>query len=180
MSATLPKTHLKTPLKPMLFVAAVAAAALGIAVPAFAQDAPPPPAAAQHCSGTHHHGQHGWRHHRGMMMMRGLHQLDLSDAQKQSIHAAFKSSREGMRVQFKGLMQQRRAFETAVPGTPEFNTAYGSYAQSAATATEARVKAEADLKTRIYNLLTDAQRAKLATMQTQHHHWQHHQQSSQG
>ncbi len=114
-----------------------------------------------------------------MMMMRGLHQLDLSDAQKQSIHAAFKSSREGMKTQFQGLMQQRRAFQTAVPGTPEFNTAYGSYAQAAAAAAEARVKAEADLRTQIYSLLTDEQRAKLATLQVQHGH-HHNGQPAQG
>lgn len=166
---------LKTQFK-ALFLTTALAAALGTAVPAFADNAPAAPV-VQNCNEQGHHGHHGWKHHRGMMP-RELHQLDLSDAQKQSIHAAFKSSRESMRPQFKGLMQQRRAFETAVPGTPEFNTAYGSYAQNAAAVAEARVKAEADLRTQVYSVLTDTQRAKLATLQAQHEH--HRRQSPQG
>jgi len=166
-----PSTRFETSFKAASFkkvlLAAAVAAALGTAAPVFAQDAPPAPMAAQHCD---HHGHQGWKHHRGMKMMRNLHQLDLSDAQKQSIHTAFKSSRAGMRTQFEGLMQQRRAFETAVPGTLTFNTAYGSYAQAAAVVAQARVKAEADLRVQIYNLLTEPQRAKLATLQAQHQH----------
>ncbi len=150
-----------------ILLAAAVAAALGTAAPVFAQDAPPAPMAAQHHG---HDGHQGWKHHRGMKMMRNLHQLDLSDAQKQSIHTAFKSSRAGMQTQFEGLMQQRRAFEMAVPGTPAFNAAYGSYAQAAAVVAQARVKAEADLRVQIYNLLTEPQRAKLATLQAQHPH----------
>lgn len=158
-----------------IFLAAALAATIGTAAPAFAQDAPPPPppAAGQHCGGPGHHGHHGWGHKRGMMMMHELHQLDLSDAQKQSIREAGKSTRENMKAQFQSLMQQRRAFESAVPGTPEFNTAYGSYSQAAAAAAEARIKAEADLRTQVYSLLTADQRAKLATLKAQHQQkWQ--------
>lgn len=150
-----------------IIAATAMVAALGTAAPVFASDAATPQSTQQQHPYGGHHPHHRWHNHGGMMM-HGLHQLDLSDAQKQSIHAAFKSSREGMRTQFHALMQQRRAFETAVPGTPGFDTAYGSYAQAAAASAEARVKAEADLRTQIYSLLTDTQRAKLANLQAQH------------
>ena len=146
------------------------ALATAAAAPAFAQDGPPPPPSGEHCGGPDHHGHRGHKHG---MMMHDLHQLDLSDAQKQAIHQAMKATRDNMKAQFQSLMQQRRAFESAVPGTPEFNTAYGSYSQAAASAAEARIKAEADLRTQIYGQLTDDQRAKLATLKAQHQQkWQ--------
>lgn len=145
-------------------IAAALATTVGASLPALAQDAPPPPPPhPHHCGGP---GHDGWqRHHRKPPMMRALHKLNLSDAQKQQIRQIFKSGFASMRPQMQALMQQRRAFTQAVPGTPEFNSAYTSYAQAAAAAAEARVQHQADLRTQIYGVLSDDQRAQLAKMQ---------------
>lgn len=159
--------HLRT-----WMIAATLATTVGASLPALAQDAPPPPPHLQHCDGP---GHHGWqRHHRKPPMMRALHKLNLSDAQKQQIRQAFKSSFADVRPQMQALMQQRRAFMQATPGTPEFNSAYTSYAQAAAGAAEARVQREASLRTQIYGVLSDDQRAQLAkTQQEMMQHREH-------
>ncbi|HWY23600.1 MAG TPA: Spy/CpxP family protein refolding chaperone [Nevskia sp.] len=114
-------------------------------------------------------GGPGWHHHhRGGAMMHELKALNLSDSQKASVKTLFKSSREQLKPQFQAMMAQRQAFNSAVPGSPEFNSAESALAQAASSAASARVQQEAALRTQIYALLSDAQKQQLATLQAQH------------
>ena len=109
----------------------------------------------------------GW-HHRGGVLMHDLKALNLSDSQKASVKALFKSSREQYRPQFQAFFTQRQAFAAATPGTAEFQSATASLAQAASSAASARVQQQAELRTQIYALLTDAQKQQWATLQAQH------------
>jgi Spy/CpxP family protein refolding chaperone len=73
------------------FISGVAlVSALAVPALALAQQAPPPGAPAPAASAAPHH--HGHRHHSAYM--RALRSLNLSDAQKQQIKAAFQQSRQ--------------------------------------------------------------------------------------
>lgn len=110
--------------------------------------------------GWHHHG-----HHHGAGMM--LKQLDLSDAQKAQVKTLFHNSREQMHGQFAAVRSQRQAFEAATPGTAAYQSAAASLAQAESAAAGARVQQEAELRSQVYALLTDAQKAQLSTLQAQ-------------
>ncbi len=101
-------------------------------------------------------------------MMHELKELNLSDAQKASVKALFKTSHQQLKPQFQALMTQRQALNAATPGSPAFQNAATSLAQAASSAASARVQEEATLRTQIYGLLTDAQKSQLATLQAQH------------
>lgn len=110
----------------------------------------------------HMHG-HGWhRYGARRAMLLALRRIDLTEAQKHAIRAAVDASRKGMKDQWRMVMQPRRAFERAVPGTQEFNTAYMQYAQAAAAAAEGRIQRQANLRTEIYGMLTVRQRGQFA------------------
>ncbi|HWY24408.1 MAG TPA: Spy/CpxP family protein refolding chaperone, partial [Nevskia sp.] len=114
-------------------------------------------------------GGPGWHHHhRGGAMMHELKELNLSDSQKASIKTLFKTSHEQFKPQFEALRTQHQAFAAATPGSPEFQSATSSLAQAASSAASARVQQEAELRTQVYALLTDAQKQQLATLQAQH------------
>jgi len=147
----------RLPLLRTLMLPAALLSAAAIAVPALAQsdDGAPPP--------------HEWNgHHRPMPpFARALHQVGLTDAQKTQIHDLMKASHQSMREQFQSLKQAHDAFDRAVPGTSDFSTAQTNLAQAEAAAAQAHVQQEADLHTKIYALLTDAQKSQLATVLTQ-------------
>ncbi len=114
-------------------------------------------------------GGPGWHHHhRGGVLMHELKELNLSDSQKASVKTLFKNTHEQLKPQFQAVMSQRQAFNSAVPGSPEFNNAAAALAQAESAAASARVQQEAELRTQIYALLSDAQKQQLATLQAQH------------
>lgn len=111
----------------------------------------------------------GWHHHhRGGILMHDLKALDLSDAQKASIKTLLQNTRQQLKPQFEALRAQRQALDAAVPGSPEFHNAAAALAQAASVAAAARVQQQAELRTQIYALLSDAQKAQLAALQAQH------------
>ncbi len=113
-------------------------------------------------------GPGGWhQHHHGGPLAHELHQLNLSDAQKASIKQIVESARPQMRAQMDALHEQRKAFETSVPGTAAYQTATGALAQAEANAASARVTEMASIRTQIYALLTDDQKAQMATLVAQ-------------
>lgn len=117
----------------------------------------------------HGPGPDGWHHHhRGGALMHELKELNLSDAQKASVKELFKSSHQQLKPQMEAVMTQRQALNAATPGSPAFQSAAASLAQAASSAAGARVQQEATLRTQIYGLLTDAQKAQLTTLQAQH------------
>jgi Spy/CpxP family protein refolding chaperone len=144
-------------LRPLLVPASilVAGLALGGAVLADSQDAAgnPPPAKHEHSG---HHGPFP-------AFARALHQVNLTDSQKSQIHDLLKADHEAMRTQFKSLRDQHFAFDRAVPGSSDFVTAQANLVQAESAAVQTHVQHEADLHTKIYALLTDDQKSKLAT-----------------
>ncbi|MDI3258599.1 MAG: Spy/CpxP family protein refolding chaperone [Sinobacteraceae bacterium] len=142
-----------------LFLISTLVLTLGGSVAAFAQppdDGSPPP----HPMMRHHHPP--------MPFMRELHQLGLSDAQKQTLRDYGRQEMQSLKPQMQALFQARLAFLTAQPGTSDFATAQANLSLAASAAAQARVQAEADFMTKAYGVLTDAQKAQLAQLQAQH------------
>jgi Spy/CpxP family protein refolding chaperone len=111
---------------------------------------------------------HGWHHHPpGPMMMHRLHELGLSADQKAQVKKLMTASREQMRSQFESLRTARHAFDTAVPGTSAYTDAQNTLADAEADAARSRVGQEAGVRAQVYALLTDAQKAKWATVMSQ-------------
>lgn len=110
----------------------------------------------------------GWHHHHGDAMMHELKELNLTDAQQASVKSLVQANHAQFKPQFEALMSQHQAFEAATPGTAAYENAAASLAQAASAAASAHVQAEAALRTQIYALLTDAQKAQLVTLQAQH------------
>jgi protein CpxP len=111
---------------------------------------------------------HEWHHHHGGEMMHQLKALNLSDEQKASVKQLFKASHEQNKAQFLSFRAAHQAFESATPGTAEYQSAAASLSQAASAAAGARVQQSAELRAQIYALLTDAQKAQWATLQSQH------------
>lgn len=146
------------PLRPFILPAAILLAGLALSGVVLADvtgaSDPPPP-------GEHAHAGHGrWRM---PAFARALHQVSLTDSQKTQIHDWVRADHEALRAQFKSLRDQHLAFDRAVPGTADFQSAEASLLQAETAAVQSHLQYEADLHARIYALLTDDQRAQLAT-----------------
>jgi Spy/CpxP family protein refolding chaperone len=68
------------------------------------------------------------------------------------------------------LMQKRLAFDNATPGTSQFQSTTSDLAAAESSAARDQVQRQADLRTKIYNLLTSEQRTKLASLVQQRQH----------
>ncbi|HTD27908.1 MAG TPA: Spy/CpxP family protein refolding chaperone [Xanthomonadaceae bacterium] len=131
-------------------------------------------AAADFGDGGGLHGHHGG----GEMMI--LHKLDLSDTQRANIKQIVSSSREQFKSSHQALRQQRDAFEAMSPTSAGYQAAASSLAKAEAQATQDRVMRMADLRAKIYTVLTPAQQSQIATLkaqqQTRRQQWQQFQQ----
>lgn len=96
-----------------------------------------------------------------------LDQLNLTDAQHTSIRELMQQSFTAARPAMQTLRQQRMAFEQATPGGADYQSAAIALAQAEADAAHAKVLREADLRSKIYNVLTPAQRTQLASLKEQ-------------
>ncbi len=96
-----------------------------------------------------------------------MRELKLTDAQKASIRGFFESGRGQFKAQFEELRKQRRALQSATPGSPEFQSAATALAQAESAAASARVQQRAALTTQIYGVLTSAQKAQWAKLRTE-------------
>jgi Spy/CpxP family protein refolding chaperone len=110
---------------------------------------------------------HGGCHHPRPMLMHVVHELDLSDAQKAQAKQLFEAERNTMRSQRDAMHSAHQAFNTATPGSDAFTAAEKTLEDAEANAARAHVQADADLRTKFYALLTDAQKAKLTTLLAQ-------------
>lgn len=145
-----------------MMIAVAAAAALGLAAPVFA-DASASPSQTMTEGGHHHRGHHrGHRwHHRSWPFAHALREVDLSDAQKKQVRGYLKASHKTIHEHMKGLRAERTAFLTAIPGSPEFGSAYNAYSSHAASAAQWRIQQIATVHTNIYNLLSGSQQSEL-------------------
>lgn len=152
-------------LRSTALLAALACAPLAFAAAPPASSAAPGTSAApmQH-HGWMHHDQ-GRRMHRGHMGM--FRQLDLTDTQRTEIKQIRKEQWAQGRTSMQALRERRMAYAHATPGTAAYQTAVDNLAQAESTAAHARVVNEAARRAKIYNVLTPAQRTKLASLQTE-------------
>lgn len=111
-------------------------------------------------------GWHGHGHRHGGQFM-ALQKLNLTDAQRASIKQIFTTSFAQGKAQRTALHQQRAAFESMTPDQVGYTAAASQLAQAEATATQARVQQQANVRAQIYAVLTATQKAQLATMKTQ-------------
>jgi Spy/CpxP family protein refolding chaperone len=140
---------------------AVLAAAIACSSLAFAA-APPPAGTAT--TGTSQPGKHrGGGHHMNL-----FDQLDLTDTQRTSVRQLFQQNFEQARPEMQALRQKRMAFDNATPGSAAYQRAANDLAQAESSAAHAQVLRQAELRTRIYNLLTPEQRMQYATLRAQH------------
>lgn len=126
----------------------------------FALAAPGP--AGHGPAGMQHHGWRGHGHGHGFGM--GFHGLDLTDAQRTSIRQIMKDSFARNQPQRQALRQQRDAFQSMTPDQVGYQAAAARLAQTEADATRVRVQQQADVRAKIYAVLTPQQKAKMATM----------------
>jgi Spy/CpxP family protein refolding chaperone len=112
---------------------------------------------------------HAWHDHHGMAMGGQMYgQLNLSDAQRTQIKQLTQQSFAQAKPQMQALRQARQAFESATPGTADYQTAAGNLAEAEADAARTRTANRANLRAQIYQVLTPAQRAQLASLRTEH------------
>jgi periplasmic protein CpxP/Spy len=110
-----------------------------------------------------HQGRHSHGHGHDM----GFRKLDLTDAQRTSIKQIMHASFAQNKTQWTALRQQRSAFESMTPDQVGYQAAAARLAQAEGDATRVRVQQKATVRAQIYALLTPAQKAKMATMQTE-------------
>ena len=91
-------------------------------------------------------------------------QLGLTDAQRSSVRQLMQQNFQQARPEMQALQQKRLAFDNATPGTSQFQSAANDLAQAESTTARAQVLRQADLRTKVYNLLTAEQRTKLASL----------------
>lgn len=91
-------------------------------------------------------------------------QLGLTDSQRASVRQLMRQNFQQALPEIQSLRQKRMAFDNATPGTSQFQSAANDLAQAESTASHAQVLRQADLRTKIYNLLTPEQRTKLASL----------------
>lgn len=123
-----------------------------------------PPPAGTATTGASQPGKHrGSGHH-----MKLFDQLNLSDTQRASVHQLFQQNFEQARPEMQALRQKRMAFDNAIPGSAGYQSAVNDLAQAESAAAHARVLRQAELRTRIHDLLTPEQRTQYATLRAQH------------
>ncbi|MGH8183654.1 MAG: Spy/CpxP family protein refolding chaperone [Rhodanobacteraceae bacterium] len=95
-------------------------------------------------------------------------QLGLTQSQRSSVRQLMEQAMQQARPKLQTLQQKRMAFDNATPGTSQFQSAANDLANAESSATRAQVLRQADLRTKVYNLLTAEQRSKLATLMSEH------------
>jgi Spy/CpxP family protein refolding chaperone len=94
--------------------------------------------------------------------------LNLSDAQRTQIKQLTRQDFTQAKPQMQALRQARQAFESATPGTADYQTAAGNLAEAEADAARTRTANRANLRAQIYQVLTPAQRTQLASLRAEH------------
>lgn len=97
-----------------------------------------------------------------------LGKLDLTDAQRTDIHKLMHNRSDQGKLEHKALREKRMALQNATPGTNAYQSAANELAKAKASAASKRVLRHAKQQADIYQVLTPAQRTKLADLRTQH------------
>lgn len=142
-------------LRSTLLAAVLASSPLALAA------VPPAPGTSGKAAASQHAG------HRGGHAMGILDQLGLTDSQRTQVRQLLEQAFAQARPEMQALRQKRMAFDNATPGSQAYQTAAADLAQAESNAARAQVMRQADLRTKIYNLLTPEQRSRYASLRTQ-------------
>lgn len=93
-----------------------------------------------------------------------LDELDLTPTQQSTIRETMQQNFQQLRPQLQALTQKRQAFETAIPGSAGYQSAVNDYARADADFAKAEILREGAVRSKVYQLLTPAQRTKLASL----------------
>jgi protein CpxP len=102
-----------------------------------------------------------------------LDRLNLSDAQWLQVHKIMQSRRSGTHPLHKEAMELRRALAMIDPGSNDYQQQVARLQDQAAQLARDRIQDMAGLKSQVYAVLTEPQRAKLAEHEQalgEHHH----------
>jgi len=142
-------------------------------------DAPPPPDdghGPRHWDDQapgHWRGQ-GPRHHPGLPILRDLHGLNLSDAQRSSVKQVLEQNREAGKALRERRFQLMRGFATLDASAPNYAKQSDQLADEAAKLARETVRFEAGLTRQIVALLTPVQvQALQLRLQEQRQHPRH-------
>lgn len=129
-----------------LAMAAAAFAVLSVSAPALAG----------------HGGHEGRGFHHGDAYVRELRQLDLTEAQRETIRGFLHAGRDQGKVERERIAALRRGFAAAEPGTRAYDDALVKLADAEAQQARRRVEHRAELRAQIHGVLTPEQRTQLA------------------
>jgi Spy/CpxP family protein refolding chaperone len=117
-------------------------------------------------------GHHGWGGHGGPHGWGPAHlyrKLGLTADQQASVKSIMQAARPG----FESLHQQMRAndakLRATTPDDPNYASIASEVGQTRGTLTTQLAAQEADLRAKLYAVLTPAQKTQLATLEAQHH-----------
>lgn len=93
-----------------------------------------------------------------------LEELNLTESQQSTIREAMQQNFQQLRPQMETVMQKRNAFENATPGSSGYQPTVNDLAQAEADFAKARTLREGVLRSKIYEVLTSAQRTRLKSL----------------
>lgn len=93
-----------------------------------------------------------------------LEELNLTESQQSTIRGTMQQNFQQLRPQMETVTQKRDAFENATPGSSSYQSTVNDLAQAEADFAKARTLREGVLRSKIYDVLTPAQRTKLKNL----------------
>lgn len=137
-----------------LLAAGAVMTAAGLSTAAAADSATPPPPGAQ-----------GWHHHRGPWHMLG--KLGLSDAQKQQIKGIMAAARPQMQTLHEQMRSNSLKLRQTQPSDPNYASIVSEVSQAHGSLSAQAMTQRAQLRARIFKVLTPAQQTQLAALEAQ-------------
>ena len=113
-------------------------------------------------AGGHRHAEHGWGGDGGMGDMHYmLKELDLTPEQQQTIRGIFDNSHSKFEALHEEMRANRDALLDVSPGDANYQTTVNKVSQQSGDLASRLVLTMSDVRTQVYGVLTDEQRAKL-------------------
>jgi Spy/CpxP family protein refolding chaperone len=96
--------------------------------------------------------------------LRGIERVDLSDSQRQQIAGILDADRESNDKQHDAVREAHEAFVSITPGSSGYQSAVEKFADAESRAVRARILGEAQVRAKVYAVLTETQRVELASL----------------
>src|SRR3984885_4092199 len=110
-------------------------------------------------------GHHGWGHHRGPWHL--LSKLGLSDAQKAQVKTIMTAARPEMQSLHEQMHANMQKLQQTQPTDANYSTIAAQVSQTHGSLSAQMMTQQANIRARIYKVLTPAQQTQLATLQAQ-------------